>query len=127
MNKKIEERRGSKLLTIDGETHTIYEWSAMYDLVYTTVVRRIERGVPQESWFEPQLKRGPKSKLRKTGNPDGLPYRWNDTAKNCYKIGCMCDYCDCVPEYFKKQCKMKEQVKKLVLQYGAPKEVTNGN
>lgn len=109
----------SKTLTIDGITRTLWEWAKIKNISYDKLNARVRLKIPIEKIFECDLK-SKRQRKRRIGNPDALPYRWNDTAITCYELGCNCQKCILVPEWFKKQCQMKQQVRELVRIYGKP-------
>lgn len=50
--------------------------------------------------------------------------RWNDTAKDCYRRGCICKDCPLGNIYFKTTtCHMKEAVIELVRRFGLTKDL----
>ena len=53
---------------------------------------------------------------------------WNDTAKDCYEIGCNCEKCYLYQTYFlhnKWKCYMKRYVKYLLSKIGKPETDCN--
>ena len=48
---------------------------------------------------------------------------WNDTAKDCYQLGCDCEHCFIYNTFFKGSediCQMKYYVEKLLQKLGKP-------
>ena len=62
--------------------------------------------------------------------PLSLPFRgnvkqWNDTARDCYNLGCSCEDCFIYKTYFYNSddtCKMKYYVSYFLNKLGAPEE-----
>lgn len=51
---------------------------------------------------------------------------WNNTAKDCYKIGCVCQDCPIYELYFEnsnKKCQMKYVVREMVRRFGIPDDL----
>lgn len=47
----FSDKNGNKLITIGNESNTILEWCKIKNMNYDTVIKRKNRGLPQELWF----------------------------------------------------------------------------
>lgn len=103
------------LITFNGETHTMLEWSKITGISKSRIDSRRKRGFPPEKIFK-------KGRLNQS---EIKRYEWSKSAVDCYNIGCWCKKCDIMPEDLKGICRMKFTVKNLVKKYGAPERNPN--
>lgn len=53
----------------------------------------------------------------------GVLRRWTDSAKSCYKRGCVCEGCEVNNLNLSVKCVMNEVVKRLILKHGLPDDL----
>lgn len=111
-----------RLITIDGETHTVQEWADIKGVTYATLNARIRRNIPMEYWFTAKIPHKKHEYPCRKGNRNRMPYTWSVSAQECYHSGCRCSTCTMMPEDLKHKCRMKNMVRELVRLYGAPNE-----
>jgi hypothetical protein len=120
--------RKAKTFTINGETMTIPEFAAKYNINKNVLRNRITAGMSDEYIFLPagnipKKNEGIKSLIeRKKAHYASLS--WTKLALACYEIGATCNKCD-LPKDIIKKCKMRNTIKKIVKEFGKPYERRN--